>query len=297
MLDLTRIGDYEVRDATALAGLVRYQATHIVLPRRAIIEAAHPAAPRAIAIRVLKHACILEALRHPGVPRVFECGMIDGRPWVAFEPPIGVSLAAELRTRRLAVDEVLDVIEEVATILTHAHARGVLHRNVTPSTILRDPRTRTIHLHGWSDACTLDSELPTPLKASARFLAPELLAGGTTDGRADVFALGVIAHHALSGCDAVVPVRAEDVPVDPPELAALIADMLADVPALRPTAAEVIDTVRSIRRTPRAPVLLEPVRKPRWTPQWGLEGQAAVARGVVEITPRRLRATSEDGEA
>ena len=113
----TRIGDYEVRQTSVVAGMVRYEATHIVLPRRAVIEILDPATPRTFAVRMLRHACILEALHHPGIPRVFECGMLDGRPWVAYERIDGPTLESDLGSRRLQLSEVLDSLPERSAIV------------------------------------------------------------------------------------------------------------------------------------------------------------------------------------
>jgi serine/threonine protein kinase len=325
----TRIGDYEVRQTSVVAGMVRYEATHIVLPRRAVIEILDPATPRTFAVRMLRHACILEALHHPGIPRVFECGMLDGRPWVAFERTDGPTLESDLGSRRLQLSEVLDLTEQVAAILTHAHARGVLHRDITPSAIIRDIRRGdTLLLDHWANACTLDTELASPLKGNNRYRAPELIHDRPTDGRADVYALGSILYQALIGDPGW---QANDLRTHPASLRTLIAAMINDEVMLRPTAAEVVASVRAIREQlaqqavevaneadyasveveySDLPVtrtddsidvaldeLLEPPRaKPRWTPQWSLEDQAAVARGVVEISPRRRRGVRPDTE-
>lgn len=310
----TKIGNYDVQQPSVVAGVVRYQATHVVLPRRAIIEVLAPTAPRTAAIRLMRHACILEALQHAGVPRVFECGLLEGRPWVAFEHIEGISLESELRSRRLGVSEVLDVIEHVATILTHAHARGVLHRDITPRAIIRDARRGQAVLQGWASACTLDTEAPSVLKGTHRYRAPELVGDRRADGRADVFALGRIAYEALTGR---APFHTG--------LAALIAEMVSEDPTLRPTASDVVETIRALRAGADAdyaslkvaleaaarlddddeidivfdevddepPRAEQPRATSRWTPQWGLDARAVVAHGIVEIMPRR-RAADDD---
>lgn len=195
----TRIGDYEVEGFGA-AGVVRYAATHVLLPRRAVIEMFDPAEPRSHAVRLMRRACVLEALHHPGIPRVFECGLLDGRPWVAFEHIDGVSLETDIRTRRLGTGEVLDMIEQVAAILADAHARGVLHRDMSPAAIFRcQGRGYPFVLDGWANACTHDTELASPLKGSHRYRAPELVDDQPADGRADVYALGAIAYRCVTG--------------------------------------------------------------------------------------------------
>jgi serine/threonine protein kinase len=297
MPGLTKIGEYEVQHLSTTAGVVRYEATHSVLPRRATIDVVDWDSPRTTAIHLMRQACILEALHHPGVPRVFECGIVDGRPWVAYERSTGASLAEIMRARRLDLEEVLELIEQVATILSHAHARGVLHRNVTPATIIRDPHRGHLLLADWTHACTLDTKVPAPLDATTRYRAPELIDNSRwAEGRADVFALGMIAYEALTGRAGAVGMRSEDVPVEPYPLANMIAEMLADVPALRPTAVEVVETMRTIRSSAAdirrktteyatQELTEKPRNKSRWTPQWSLNDSSTLAH-VVEIGPR-----------
>jgi hypothetical protein len=217
MQQLTTIGDYEVREIERVGAVVRYAATHIVLPRRAVVELLELDAPRVDAMKLMRRACILEALRHPAVPRVFECGRLDGRPWIAFSDEHGTTLEDELQHRRLGVREALTLLEEVAALLSHAHARGVLHGNITPGAIVRAP---TLSLQRWENARVHDTELMSD----------------AIDGREDVFALGKTISAAIATPDPV-----------PIALVRLLGQMLAGDPAMRPTASEVVAATRALR--------------------------------------------------
>src|SRR5438477_11333520 len=89
-----RIGDYVVERALAEDGMVaECLARHVLLPRRAHLRVI-AAEARSIAVRMMREAWVLEALDHPGVPRLYECGVLpDDRPWIAFEPIVGETLA------------------------------------------------------------------------------------------------------------------------------------------------------------------------------------------------------------
>ena len=213
MHELTTIGDYEVRVIERAGAVVRYAATHVVLPRRAVVELLAVDASRADGMRLMRRACILEALQHPAVPRVYECGRLDGRPWIAIAYEHGTTLHDELQHRRLEVREALTLLEEVAAFLSHAHSRGVLHGNVTPHAIVRAP---TLKLQRWENAAVHDVK-------------------GVIDGGDDVFALGLTISAALA--------RPEEVP---DELAQLLERMLAEH-AMRPTAPEVVIAARAVR--------------------------------------------------
>ncbi len=217
MHELTTIGDYEVRVIERVGAVVRYAATHVVLPRRAIVELLEVDAPRAAAVRLMRRACILEALDHPAVPRVFECGRLDGRPWIAIAHESGTTLRDELDHRLLEVREALTLLEEAAAFLSHAHARGVLHGNITPMAIVRAP---TLRLQRWENARVHDADLSSDV----------------IDGRDDVFGLGKTVSATLARPD-----------LAPEALTRLLARMLAADPAMRPTADEVVTAARSVR--------------------------------------------------
>src|SRR5262249_15007829 len=84
-----RVGDYILeRELAAKPGLIAWSATHALLPRCARITTVQRAfaGVQTIGAELTREACILEVLRHAGVPRVFECGFLpDQRPWVASE--------------------------------------------------------------------------------------------------------------------------------------------------------------------------------------------------------------------
>jgi serine/threonine protein kinase len=239
-----RIGDYVTeRNLAAKPGFVACSAKHALLPRRARISTVHPAfaGSQAIAAQLVREACILEVLRHAGVPRVFECGELDdGRPWVACELVEGPSLALLLAEEgKLEVPMVLALLAGVAEILHYAHTRGLVHRNLRPEAIASRPEGPCIV--DWSDARARESEALqlAPLDWLA-YQPPEVIGGEPADSRADVFALGVIAYEALAGAKpSGTGATARRFPAVPIRLLALIDRMLAPDALVRPTSAEV----------------------------------------------------------
>lgn len=211
-LDL-RAGDY---DLSAELGAEEtgtfYLGEHVMLPRKAAIKILHaaPIADRAMAVAMLREACLVEALSHPGIPRVYECGILaDKRPWTAFELVDGPSIATRLEEAPLLLADVINLVRDVADVLDHIHRRGIVHRAISTESIIPTPERRfPIFVRHWGAACTLDS------------------AGAHADPRDDVRALGEVATKALGGTPA------------PLELAELIEQMTAADVARRPTSAE-----------------------------------------------------------
>ena len=96
-----RIGDYVVdREVAYETAAIVYYATHVVLPRKAHVKVSHPGS-RTAAVQLLREACILEALSHPGAPRVYELGVLaDRRPWSSIEQlPASRSIASSAIAR------------------------------------------------------------------------------------------------------------------------------------------------------------------------------------------------------
>ena len=247
-----RIGDYHVqREIRREDGATTYRAVHRVLPRHvALCVLAGGGKP--IALRMLREACILEAMSHPGVPRVFECGVLgDRRPWVAMELIEGPTLGELCREGPLAIADLVVAIRTIAEVFAHAHARGVIHQQLGDQVVVRTPaRHAPFTITGWGGVGTRDGT-------------------GGADPAHDVHALGVLAFRALTGASHVQGASARSqAPAAPVELAELVDDMLA--PARRPTAADVheratwlADTVVPRKSTRDLP--LEPAESTRQT--------------------------------
>ena len=152
-MSATRIGDYQLlRSLPAMTpGVLDFEATHILLPRRAHVRLARGGHEEA-AKQLMREACVLEALRDPGVPRIYECGLRDGRPWIAFELLDGPSLAEAIRDRALSQSEMLAIVRDVSEILHHGHMRGAVHGWLGPASIVR--HDGGICVTGWGAAAT-----------------------------------------------------------------------------------------------------------------------------------------------
>jgi serine/threonine-protein kinase len=286
-----RIGNYRIdceRSRTATA--VVYEGRHLVLPRRALIKSMEHKNAIA-AVQLLREACILEALEHPGVVKVYESGLLgDRQPWFAYERVDGATVKDLVAHGPLDPPHASALLRDIAQILEHAHRRGIIHCGLRPDRIAVTGRTRGFPLciTEWSDARTHDTSAPPPApsKPFPDYAAPELVHGDAIDDRADVFALGVIGYQALTGdlpfdgvwLATVADGATQHVPAEvrcpnaPRELTSVVDHMLAWSQWDRPSSAEVFIALASLAAdlapaTPQRPQT-GPVRirKPRWTP-------------------------------
>lgn len=283
---MQRIGNYRIdgelgRDATGAV----YEARHLVLPRRAIVKVMEASEPRPLAIQLLREACILEALEHPGSIRVYESGLLpDRRPWFACERIDGATVADLLAGAPLDPSHAVVLLRDIAEVLEHAHRRGVIHCGLRPDRIVITGRSRGFPLCivDWSDARVHDTTAPLPDLDIRDYAAPELIAGESgLDDRVDVFALGVIAYQALTGelpfetitasgeaQHMPTAIRASEAP---PELTGLVDSMLAwerfDRPSCAEVHAELVELALELAEPPPPrPSGNMRIRRPRWTP-------------------------------
>jgi len=145
-------------------------------------------------------------LSHPHITNVYDYGeatTVDGEPvpYVVMELVDGESLAAVLaRSRRLPWPAAVRIASEVAAALAAAHARGIVHRDVTPANVMLTPAGAKVvdfgisALIGENDIDPDGSLLGTPA-----YLAPERLEGGQVSPATDVYAVGLLIYRTLIG--------------------------------------------------------------------------------------------------
>jgi len=250
--EVARIGDYRIeRELGSDATGVIYEVVHLVLPRRAALKVCHD---KSCAVQLMREACVLEALAHPGVPRVYECGVLpDTRPWLVRELIDGISFGERMERGSMALSDIVVMVRTIAEILAHAHARGVVHDRLGNTAVMLTPqRPFPYCVRGWTSVVVQDSERGA-------------------DPSADVHALGVLAYRALIGELPETPSAQDNAQAAPVELTALIDQMLADDPRWRPTAVEVRDRAAWLATT----LELVPDARPRWTPPHGLGDRAS----------------------
>ncbi|MDX2010793.1 MAG: serine/threonine-protein kinase [Myxococcaceae bacterium] len=129
----------------------------------------------------------LALLSHPNVPRVFAVGETDGRRWLAMELVRGEGFDVWARPRSLA--ERLVALETVARAVHAAHLRGVVHRDLKPENVVvtADGAPRVLDF-----GIARPVGEATPAAGTRAYMSPEQREGRPVDGRADVFALGVM---------------------------------------------------------------------------------------------------------
>jgi TolB-like protein len=192
------VGRFEIVREIGRGGFgVVYEAKDVELGRTVALKAVLPtAAPNVREDRLLREAEAAARLSHPNIVTVHDVGRCDAGPYLVLELLHGQNLARRLDQGALPLREALRIAVKVAKGLAHAHAEGVVHRDLTPGNVfLCDDGQVKVLDFGMAHAFgrrKLDG-------GTRYYMAPEQLAGAPEDERTDVFALGVVLYQMLSG--------------------------------------------------------------------------------------------------
>src|SRR5262249_6679320 len=143
-------------------------------------------------------------LQHPNIVAIHEVGEHRGQRFFSMELVRGGTLADRLRQGPLPAREAAALLQIVARAVHYAHEKGILHRDLKPANILLASGGQP-HVTDFGLAKRMDSEanltFTDQLLGSPNYMAPEQAAGerGSVGPRSDVYALGAVLYHALTG--------------------------------------------------------------------------------------------------
>ncbi|WP_203964293.1 serine/threonine-protein kinase [Actinocatenispora thailandica] len=198
-------GRYRLRRRLGAGGMsVVWQAYDRVLERPVAIKLLTGATPDTERVRAEARA--VARLTHPHIVNVFDCAEATGPdgtvlPFVVMEYVPGRSLAARLDDGPLPWPAAVTVAAEVADALAAAHARGIVHRDVTAANVLLAEAGAKVVDFGISAAIG-DRDAPpgeNSILGTPAYLSPERLAGLPVEPSSDVYSLGVLLHVLLTG--------------------------------------------------------------------------------------------------
>ena len=216
----TMAGAYVLkRELASGGGGTVYEAQHRILGRRAAVKVLRRelAASPQMNARFVQEARAVNMIKHPNIVDIFEFDTLpDGRPFYVMELLEGIDLRSILTERgRFPPAEVLEILEPVCSALQAAHDQGIVHRDLKASNILimqRDGK-QTVKLLDFGiaklmhpDAADAGLTVVGTRLGTSYTMAPEQIRGDTVDRRTDVYALGVVLYHLVTG---QYPFRAE----------------------------------------------------------------------------------------
>jgi serine/threonine-protein kinase len=207
-----KVGPYELsRQIGHHGGMgVVYFARHLDLNRPTALKwllNGPLSSPKAVA-RFYQEGKAISRLDHPNVVRLYDFDRHEGLPYLAMELVDGGSLQAKLAEGPMEPVEAAALVRTLALAADYAHRKGVVHRDLKPANILLT-RDGTPKISDFGVAKLLDVDPdgtatahPTEsgtILGTANYMSPEQASGSKVDATTDVYALGAILYHALTG--------------------------------------------------------------------------------------------------
>ncbi len=185
---------------------VVYKARQIRLNRLCALKFLLPSKDRGaeFRIRLLAEAEMIARLRHPNIVQIYGMGDHDGRPYFEMEFIEGGSLAGRLTGTPWAPAPAARMVAALARAIGYAHRLGIVHRDLKPANVLFvDDDTPKVVDFGLAKTLEADSSLTQSgvFVGTPSYAAPEQVEGltGTVGPAADIYALGAIFYHMLTG--------------------------------------------------------------------------------------------------
>jgi serine/threonine protein kinase len=202
-MEITTIGRYEIEKELAQGGM------------GVIFLAKDPYIQRQVVIKVLMYSRTLDdvyrdffqqeaeliaALEHPCIVPIYDFGWHGEQPYIVMRYMAGGSLADRLEKEEIKQTQIAHIFKRIGEALDAAHARKIIHRDVKPSNFLFDS-TGEIFLSdfGIAKSTAIVDDDGTWLVGTPAYMSPEQVLGDPMDGRADIYALGIVLYRLLSG--------------------------------------------------------------------------------------------------
>ena len=200
-----KIGGYEIRELIGHGGMATvYRAQQVsmnrtvalkVLPRQYVSDDTYMQ-------RFHREVKIVAQLEHRNIVPVHDYGEEDGQPYIVMRYMSGGSIDDFLANGPMPIQQVCDIIEQIAPALDFAHSKNVLHRDLKPSNVLMDSNGGA-YLTDFGIARILgetSSNITTQgVVGTPSYMSPEQAQGQPLDNRSDIYSLGVMLFEMATG--------------------------------------------------------------------------------------------------
>ena len=195
--------------------------------------------------RFEREARTVAALNHPHICTLHDIGTQDGIDFLVMEYLEGESLAAQIACGPLSLADAVQHMLVLLAALKVLHGHGLVHRDLKPANVFLTPNGLKLldfglarPVKGTTDETGMDLTQVGGMLGTPRYMAPEAVRGEATDGRADLFAVGVMLYEMLSGT----------VPFDGPSAVEIAHAVLHEKPPVLSGSAAIVAADRVIHR-------------------------------------------------
>jgi len=188
-----------------------YEALDAALGRRVAIKMmvhnplSNPEEAKTEGDRFVREAQLAARLKHPHIVGMYEVGVIQGQRYLAMELVEGEAMCDWMIREDVTIRDEVELLRKAALAVQHAHENGVIHRDLKPANILVDTQNEP-HITDFGLAKMVGQNLSVSLTGAGMvvgtpaYVSPEQAQGSkTTDGRTDVYSLGVMLFEIVTG--------------------------------------------------------------------------------------------------
>ncbi len=202
-------GRYQIQALIGQGGMASvYKAYDPNLRRAVAIKVIHPhlSSNPEFFRRFEEEATAVAHLRHPNIVQMYDFNHEGDLYFMVMEYVVGETLQMRLKRlnaskRRMGIHEVVEYTADICDAADYAHQRGMIHRDIKPANIMLDVNGKAI-LMDFGIARMVGGTQHTATGAvlgTAMYMSPEAIRGLQTDGRADIYSLGITLYEMLSG--------------------------------------------------------------------------------------------------
>ena len=235
-----QIGQYEIIDEIGRGGMATvYRARQKSMNRTVAIKVLprHLLHDPGFFERFEREVDVIAHLEHPHILPTYDYGQSDNVPYIVMRFLGGGSLERMIKSGSVSPDTIDKPLRQIAQALDYAHQQGVIHRDIKPGNIMLD-EAGNAYLSDFGIARVLGSEMTgSMIIGTPAYMSPEQANGIPIDGRADIYALGVVLFELLTGEE---PHRA-DTP-----MAVLLKHINEPIPPLRNYRDDIPDPIEDV---------------------------------------------------
>lgn len=198
-------GEFEITGLLGVGGMAAvYEGRSVESGQRAAIKIVYTRDPRLLA-RFEREVDILSKQEHVNIVRYYGRGNveIDGHPWPFLAMEIFEGRPITEFSGECEEEEAVDLLVEACDAIAHAHEKLVIHRDLTPRNILVDDKGHLKVIDFGIAKDLEDSAHPVTIEGESAgtpgYMSPEQRAGKPVDVRSDVYSLGAVCYHAITG--------------------------------------------------------------------------------------------------
>lgn len=197
-------GRYLLQEVLATGGMgAVFRGRDRVLERPVAVKTLHPhLASTPHAPRFIHEGETLAGLGNPNLVAVYDAGTVEGLPYLVMEYIEGESLASIIaREGPMRPETGVPLAVQICRGLAHAHAQGVVHRDIKPQNLVVTPsgQVKIVDFGIARGRETAEMTEPGSVMGTAHYMAPEVAAGGAATAQSDLYSLGVVLYRLFTG--------------------------------------------------------------------------------------------------